>query len=107
VSSSVSSSVLLSRSSSTSHRRLAAFRVRLAGGVVASAGEGASRGVVVGGDGTVGWDGPFSDCGEGIFTAAAGARLRQRRRRRTSGGVQTLAGGAFRQQEMVISLLPA
>ncbi len=97
----------LSHSSLTLHRRLAAFRVRLAGGMAASAGEGASRGVVVGGDGTVGWDGPLSDGGEGIFTAAAGARLRRRRRRRTLGGAQTSAGGAFRRQEMVISLLPA
>ncbi len=105
--SSVSSSVSLSRSSSTSHRRLAAFRVRLAGGVAASAGEGASRGVVVGGDGIVGWDGPLSDGGEGIFTDAAGARLRRRRRHRTSGGAQTSAGDTFRRQEMVISLLPA
>jgi hypothetical protein len=88
-----------------SHQHLAAFRARLAGGVAASAGEGASRGVVVSGDGTVGWDGPLSDGGEGIFTAAAGARLR--RRRRTLGGAQTSAGGAFRRQEMVISLLPA
>ncbi len=97
----------MSRSSLTSHQRLAALHVRLAGGVAASAGEGASRGVVVGGDGAVLWDGPLSDGGEGLFTAVAGARLRRRRRRRTLGGAQTSAGGTFRRQEMVISLLPA
>jgi hypothetical protein len=39
------SSESLSRSSSASHRRLAAFRVRLAGGEAIVAGEGASGGV--------------------------------------------------------------
>jgi hypothetical protein len=44
--SSSSSSESLLRSSSASHRRLAAFRVRLAGGEVIVAGEGTSGGVV-------------------------------------------------------------
>jgi hypothetical protein len=100
-----SSSVSLSCSSWTSHQRLVAFCVHLAGNVVASAWEGAFRGVDVGGDVTVGWDDSLSNGGAGIFTAAAGAHLLWRQR--TLGGVLTSAGGVFRRQEMVISLLPA
>ncbi len=42
----------------TSHLHLAAFHIRLAGGVEVSAGEGASRGVDVGEDGAVEWVDP-------------------------------------------------
>ncbi len=80
-----SSSALLSRSSSTSHLRLAAFLVCFAGGEAIVAGDGSLGGVEVGGDGVewarapcAGWlaDGPAA-------AAATGARLRRHRRRRT------------------------
>jgi hypothetical protein len=98
-------SLSLSRSSSTSHLRLAAFRVRLAGGEAVSAGEGDSCGVDVSEDGAVGWGIPGSGGGARLVPAAAGARLR--RRRRTSEGALASEVGADRRQKMVISLLPA
>jgi hypothetical protein len=99
--------VSLSCSSSTSHLCLAAFSVRLAGSVAVSAGEGDSQGVDVGEDAAVGWGIPRSGGGARLVAEAAGVRLRRRRRRRTSEGALASEVGAFRRQEMVISLLPA
>jgi hypothetical protein len=65
-------SLSLSRSSSTSHLRLAAFRVRLAGGEAVSAGEGDSCGVDVSEDGAVGWGIPGSGGGAGLFLRRPG-----------------------------------
>ncbi len=90
--------MLLSRNSSTSHLRLAAFRVRLAGGEAVSAWEGASSWVDGGGDVSAGAVG-----GAELAAVAAGARLRRRRQRLESGGTLASEGGALRQQEMLIS----
>jgi hypothetical protein len=57
---SISSSALLSRSSSTLHLRLAAFRVRFAGGKATVAGDGSSGGVEVRRGGVVRADAPWT-----------------------------------------------
>jgi hypothetical protein len=95
-----SSESSLSRNSSASHRRLAAFLVRLAGGEAIVAGEVASGGV---GDGwVVAVRGGASGTAGCTVWAAAGAvaRLRRRRRRRALAGAQVSGGGAHRRQEI-------
>ncbi len=99
-SSSSSSSESLSRSSSASHRRLAAFRVRLAGGEAIVAGEETSGGVGDGWDDAVWRGAPCIDGGSVLAAAEAEARLRQRRQRRALAGAQMSGGGAHRRQEI-------
>ncbi len=91
--SSLSKSV--SRSSSTSHLRLVAFRVRLAGGEATTAGEGGSC-EEGGGAGSGGG-------GVGPVAAAVGARLRLHRRRHTAAVAWVSVGGALKRQERDIS----
>jgi hypothetical protein len=86
---------LVSRSSSASHLRLAAFRVPLAGGEAKAAGEGGSC-EEGGGAGS-------SDGGMGPMAAAVGARLRLRRRRRAAAVAWVSVDGALKRQEMDIS----
>jgi hypothetical protein len=93
--------VFSSRSSSTSHLRLAAFRVRLAGGEATVAG-----GVGDGGGGVVCAVAPKDGWRAGSLVAAAtGARLRRRRRRRAwaSAGALASTGGTHRRQEIETS----
>ncbi len=97
------SSESLSRSSSASHLRLAAFRVRLAGGEAIVAGEGTSGGVGSDWDDAVGRGAPWTGGGSELAAAVAGARLRQRRRRRTLAGTQVSEAGAHRRQEIKTS----
>ncbi len=79
-----SSSALLSRSSSTSHLRLAAFLVRFAGGEAIVAGDGSLGGEEAGGDGVEWARAPCAGwLADGLAAAATGARLRRRQRHRT------------------------
>jgi hypothetical protein len=79
-----SSSALLSRSSSASHLRLAAFLVRFAGGEAIVAGDGSLGGEEAGGDGVEWARAPCAGwLADGLAAAATGARLRRHRRCRT------------------------
>ena len=91
-----SSSRSFSRNSSASHLRLAAFRVRLAGGEAKAGGEGRSS-EEGGGAGSSGG-------GVGPTAAAVGARLCLRcRRRRTAVVLWETRVGSLRRQEIEIS----
>ncbi len=105
------SSMRSSRRSSTSHRRLVAFRVRLAGGEVAIV-------AAEGGDGTTGGGASLEDgmwsgvrTGRGTYISAVASvwarLLRGRRQRRPPAGAVAFMGEAMIRQEMVISWLPA
>jgi hypothetical protein len=105
------SSMRSSRRSSTSHRRLVAFRVRLAGREVAVAaakgGDGATGGRASLEDGV--WSGVRT--GRGAYISAVASvwtrLLRWRRRRRPPAEALASMGEAMIRQEMVISWLPA
>jgi hypothetical protein len=85
----------VSRSSSASHLRLAAFRVRLAGGEAKAAGEGGwcEEGAGAGSGGG----------GMGLTAAAVGAHLHLRWRRRAAAVDWLSVDGALKRQEMDIS----
>jgi hypothetical protein len=90
-----SSSRLVSRSSSASHLRLEAFRVRLAGGQAKATGEG---GLSEEGGGAGSGGGGMEPT-----AAAVGARLYLRRRLRAAAVVWLSMDGALKRQEMDIS----
>jgi hypothetical protein len=105
------SSMRSSRRSSISHRRLVAFRVRLAGGEVAIT-------AAEGGDGTTGGGTSLEDgmwpgvrTGHGAYTSVVGSvwasLLRRRRRRRPPAEALAFMSESMIRQEMMISWLPA
>jgi hypothetical protein len=105
------SSMRSSRRSSISHRRLVAFRVRLAGGEVAIAAAKGEDGTTGGGTSLEDGMWPSVRTGRGAYTSVVGSvwarLLRRRRRRRPPAGALAFMCESMIRQEMMISWLPA